>query len=393
MNILFLDQFDTVGGGQRSLLELLPMIGARGWNACVALPAEGPYARKVRACGSELEIIPCGAYTQGRKGLGDVVRFARELPETTRRLDAIARRRGIGLLYVNGPRLLPAAALVARFRSIPLIFHAHHRITQPLAARVAGDCLRFAGATTIACCKFAEAPLAPYAPEQRRRVIYNGVPVPYWTRRPRDPSRPWTIGVVGRVEPEKGQLQFVAAARLLATEYGNCRFVIAGAPLFSGGDYLESVKAASQGLPIEFLGWQEDIGRVFSRLDLLVTPSCDIDSTPRVIVEAFAGGLPVVAFPAGGVPEIVEDGRTGFLASENTPSALAARIHSVMSMGLGPLRKVTECAQAAWREKYALQQFQQEVGAVIAQALSRTSAKKRNAANIAIRPDATSTGG
>jgi glycosyltransferase involved in cell wall biosynthesis len=393
MNILFLDQFYTVGGGQRSLLELLPMVGESGWNACVALPAEGPYARKVRIGGSELEILPCGAYTQGRKGGRDMTRFARELPETVRRLAAIVDHRRIGLIYVNGPRLLPAAALVAKFKSIPLTFHAHHRITQRLAARVAGNCLRYAKAEMIACCRFAEAPLTRYVPEQRRRVIYNGVPQPAWSRRPRDPSRPWNIGVVGRVEPEKGQLEFVAAARVLASECGNCRFVVAGAPLFCGNEYLDKVKAASKGLPIEFLGWQDDIGKVFSRLDLLVTPSSDIDSTPRVIVEAFAGGLPVVAYPAGGIPEIVEDGRTGFLTRGNTPAALAERIHSVMRMGLGPLRTVTENAQAAWRAKYALQQFQQEVGAVIAQALSRTSAKKRNAENIAIRPDATRTGG
>jgi glycosyltransferase involved in cell wall biosynthesis len=351
MNILFLDQFATVGGGQRSLLELLPMIGESGWNACVALPAEGPYARKVRAGGSELEILPCGVYTQGRKGGREVARFARELPETVRRLAAIADRRSIALMYVNGPRLLPAAALVAKFKSIPLIFHAHHRITQRLAVRVAGASLRYADAEMIACCRFAEEPLARYLPEQRRRVIYNGVPQPAWSRRPRDPSRPWNIGVVGRVEPEKGQLQFVAAARILASECGNCRFVVAGAPLFCGTEYLEKVRAASKGLPVEFLGWQDDIGEVFSRLDLLVTPSADVDSTPRVIVEAFAGGLPVVAYPAGGIPEIVDDGRTGLLFHPGDPNELALQVRTLLD---DPTRlaSMRQAARAAFTTRY-----------------------------------------
>jgi len=47
MNILFLDQVSTIGGGQRSLLELLPLIHERGWSARVALPGCGPYAKKV----------------------------------------------------------------------------------------------------------------------------------------------------------------------------------------------------------------------------------------------------------------------------------------------------------------------------------------------------------
>ena len=310
-----------------------------------------------------------------------------------RAITGLADGRRIGLLYVNGPRLLPAAAWVARARSIPLIFHCHHRILQPIAARLAGEALRWSRASMIACCRFAAEPLARYLPGERSRVIYNGVSEPAWTRRPRDPAKPWNIGVVGRIEPEKGQMEFVAAARILSSEFTNCRFIVAGAPPFSGPEYLEKVRSASRDLPFKFLGWQEDIGAVFSQLDLLVVPSSDIDSTPRVVVEAFSGGLPVVAFPSGGIPEIVEDGRTGFLATANSPAALAARIRSVLSMRLRPLREVAEQAQAVCREKYALDRFQQEVGDAIAQAFSRTRVRNRNAAAIATHPDATRTGG
>src|ERR1039457_5638297 len=71
MNILFLDQFSMVGGGQRSLLELLPLIHARGWSARVALPGRGPYSEKVRASGFPVDFIPCGEYPKGRKGFAD----------------------------------------------------------------------------------------------------------------------------------------------------------------------------------------------------------------------------------------------------------------------------------------------------------------------------------
>ncbi|MGD0498113.1 MAG: glycosyltransferase family 4 protein [Bryobacteraceae bacterium] len=393
MNILFLDQFSAVGGGQRSLLELLPLLHARGWGARVALPGGGPYAEKVRASGFPVEPIPCGEYANGRKGFAEAARFGASIPSMMRAIARLAHERRIGLLYVNGPRLLPAAAWVARTRSIPLIFHCHHRILQPIAARLAGEALRWSSASMIASCRFAAEPLAPYLPAERSRVIYNGVSEPAWTRRPRDPSKPWNIGVVGGIGPEKGQMEFVAAARILSSEITNCRFVIAGAPLSSGPEYLEEIKSASRDLPFQFLGWQEDIGDVFSQLDLLVVPSTHIDSTPRVVVEAFSGGLPVVAFPSGGIPEIVEDGRTGFLATANTPAALAARIRSVLSMRLRPLREIAKQAQAVCREKYALDRFQKEVGDVIAQAFSRTSVRNRNADAIATQPDATRTGG
>ena len=364
MNILFLDQFSMVGGGQRCLLELLPLIHARGWSARVALPGRGPYSEKVRVSGFPVDFIPCGEYPKGRKGFADMARFGFGIPATARAIAELVERRQIGLLYVSGPRLLPAAAWVARARSMPLIFHCHHRILQPIAARLAGWALRWSRASVIACCRFAAEPLAPYLPAERRQVIYNGVSEPAWTRRPRDPAKPWNIGVVGRIEPEKGQMEFVAAARILASELTNCRFIVAGAPLFSSPQYLEKIKSASRDLPFEFLGWQEDVGAVFSQLDLLVVPSTGIDSTPRVVGKAFSGGLPVVAFPSGGIPEIVEDGRTGFLAAANSPVALAARIRSVISMRLGPLREVAEQAQAACRGKYGLDRFRHSSGLV-----------------------------
>ena len=180
-----------------------------------------------------------------------MARFGSSIPSVARAITGLADGRRIGLLYVNGPRLLPAAAWVARARSIPLIFHCHHRILQPIAARLAGEALRWSRASMIACCRFAAEPLARYLPGERSRVIYNGVSEPAWTRRPRDPAKPWNIGVVGRIEPEKGQMEFVAAARILSSEITNCRFIVAGAPLFSGPEYLEKVKSASRDLAIQ----------------------------------------------------------------------------------------------------------------------------------------------
>ena len=391
MNILFLDQFTKIGGGQRSLLELLPATRKRNWRAFVALPGPGAFADQVRARGFDVDFIRCGAYTPGRKRLADFFRFGREIRPMTREISALIAKHRIDVLYVNGPRLLPAAAGAARGESIPLVFHCHHRLLQAAAVRLAGEALRWSQATMIGCCRFAVNPLEGYVAEDRQLVIYNGVAGSSWSRRPRSGS--WNIGVIGRVEPEKGQLEFVAAARILSAEMGNCRFVIAGAPLFSGPEYLERVRKASAGLPIEFLGWQEDVGRVFSQLDLLAVPSSPIDSTPRVVVEAFAGGLPVVAFPSGGIPEIMEDERTGFLASTLSPLALAARIRSVMSMGARSLREVAEGAQAAWRDKYTLEGFQEEVTHVIAHAGSRISARNITADSAATVAHTKSTGG
>jgi glycosyltransferase involved in cell wall biosynthesis len=123
---------------------------------------------------------------------------------------------------------------------------------------------------------------------------------------------------------------------------------------------------ASDGLPVEFAGWQDDIGAVLSNLDLLVVPS-RIDSTPRVILEAFAAGVPVVAFPSGGIPEILKDGETGFLTAADTAKALAVRIADILTMPQAQLNSVVEQAYQSWQDNFTLEHYRQHVSDIIGQ--------------------------
>ena len=70
------------------------------------------------------------------------------------------------------------------------------------------------------------------------------------------------------------------------------------------------------GLPIELAGWMDDVYACLSQLDLLLVPSAGHEATTRVILEAFAAGVPVVAFPSGGIPEVVDDGVNGLLTAD-----------------------------------------------------------------------------
>jgi glycosyltransferase involved in cell wall biosynthesis len=266
----------------------------------------------------------------------------------------------IDCLYVNGARFLPPAAWVARRRSVPLIFHCHCRLSQQTAIRVAGESLRISRGHVIACCHHAAEPLKGYVLDDCVSVLYNGV-AGYSHASLRELGTVRRIGVLGRIEPEKGQLEFVQAVRLIAPTFPDCRFVVVGAPVFSTSTYYNSVVKASEGLPIEFAGWQHDVSAVFSKLDLLVVPSTPLDATPRVILEAFTAGVPVVALPSGGIPEIVIDGRTGFLARHVTVEGLADRIISVLTMPTEDLIDIARNAKIAWQDNYTLERYQRQV--------------------------------
>jgi glycosyltransferase involved in cell wall biosynthesis len=166
--------------------------------------------------------------------------------------------------------------------------------------------------------------------------------------------------VIGRIAPEKGQKVFLEAARLLPPAR-RCRFVICGAPLFGdpgGRAYHEEVRALAKGLPVEFTGQVEDSAEVLGGLDLLVAPSMTHEATTRVIPEAYAAGVAVVAFATGGIPEIVSDGETGWLVGERTAQALAGKLDSILASRREALRRTAEAGRERWRREFSLGLFQ-----------------------------------
>ncbi len=90
----------------------------------------------------------------------------------------------------------------------------------------------------------------------------------------------------------------------------------------------------------------------------------------RVLVEAFAAGVPVVAFAVGGIPEVVSDGETGFLVRDVSPQALAGRIRELLYGDAETLRKIARDARRAWEERYTVGAFQERVTDLMAQVAS-----------------------
>lgn len=371
MNILALDQFSDLGGAQQCLLDLVPAMHAEGWHVTCAVPGDGKLIQKLRGLGATVDSLRLARLTSGRKTPIDFLRFAMDVPRLSRDIARLAAN--ADLIYVNGPRMLPAAAWAARKLRRPLVFHCHNHLTENSARKLAGLSLQLASARVIACCRYVARPLWPFIDPGRMHVLYNGSAETAAAKLPGDERR---LGMIGRISPEKGQLEFVQAVRLLMHKRTGGSFVICGAPLFSDREaqkYLERVRESARGLPVEFSGWQEDIGATLAQLDMLVVPSLREPGAPRVVLEAFAARVPVVAFVSGGIPEIVINNKTGFLVEPPTAEALAARLEALLDAP-GELRGVADRAYETWKEKYTLERYRREVLAIIGltQTLSAT---------------------
>jgi glycosyltransferase involved in cell wall biosynthesis len=361
VNILFLDQFSDPGGAQLCLLDLLPAVAERGWHAHAGLPGTGPVAGRARECGATVHSITCGPYQSGGKSAGDVVRFMQDSAGTSRQIREIVSTCAIDLIYVNGPRLLPAAAMASR--GLPVLFHCHSYLAQPFHRALVSWAVEHAGAVVIGCCRFVLKPLDRKLGPARKRVIYNGVAGP---AAPPPHGSGVTVGLIGRITPEKGHTEFVAAAQLLHTTNPAWRFAIFGRSMFSDGQssqFEAELKARAEGLPVVFHGWCDDVFAALATIDLLVVPSTVPEATPRVILEAQAAGVPVVGVRAGGVPELIDDGETGFLIDAPDPQQLAAKISEVMN---SPERvRVAERARSVWVKRFTVQRYREEMIAAI----------------------------
>jgi glycosyltransferase involved in cell wall biosynthesis len=142
----------------------------------------------------------------------------------------------------------------------------------------------------------------------------------------------FVAGHVGAFTAEKGQDIAVDAMKLLASELPQARLVLAGTFPTQATAFTRTIKSQllEGGNRIRLLGYLEDLTPFFAALDLYIMPSRAEGLGSSALI-AMAHGVPVVAARVGGLPEIVEPGRTGWLVEPRSPRALAEAVRCAAS--------------------------------------------------------------
>lgn len=140
------------------------------------------------------------------------------------------------------------------------------------------------------------------------------------------PDRPMTVGYVGRLSPEKNPVGFIQMVEAVHQRLPDLRFL-----MFGEGALLPEVRALVESSParevLQFKGYAKHPKDAFGQIDVLVVPST-LDGRPNAIMEANACGVPVIAAPVGGIPELIEDEVNGTLIG---PLAYAKFEHTLNS--------------------------------------------------------------
>ena len=366
--VLYIESAPQAGGSTISLLELVRRIDRRAFEPVLLLCSSNPHRQHFARLG--ITVLTTDSYCSvrtpayppalvqarssalaGRLRSHRVTRslwhagglLTRTLTGTwplALTVRGIIRQQHIDLVHLNdAPELHKAGILASWLAGVPCICHV--RSMPPL------DALDRLLARRVTAFIFISRAVER---DQRQRglgnspgtVIYNAVDLGPYAALDRTAARQafgladgdTVIGMMGRIEPWKGQRELLAALSLLAPRFPALRCLVAGAPELDGAWFKDELNALTRSLnltgTVSFVGYQ-DVPRFMAALDLLVHASNRPEPFGRVLIEGMAAGLPIVASDAGGVPEIVIDGVTGLLVPPGQPAALAEAIAGLLA--------------------------------------------------------------
>jgi glycosyltransferase involved in cell wall biosynthesis len=342
LRVLYVNHTAEVSGGERSLLALLGGLPPEVQPA-VACP-DGPLADAL----SQLAIpVTRIAGTAGSLRLHPLhtPRAAAEMGVAAAQTARAAARHRADVVHANSIR----AALVAAIAPLRAARVAHVRDCLP-AGRVSTATLRLIAARSrvvIANSRYTAASVAAAAPRAPLQVVHNPVDLARFdpaaidreqarARLGEPASARMLLGIVAQLTPWKGQRTAIEGLRLLRDEgldahlliVGSAKFV-ARSTRFDNEAYVAELRRliAAAGLEerVSWLGEREDVPQLVRALDALLLPS-EEEPFGRALIEAMALEVPVLATRVGGPPEIVQDGREGYLLDPHDPAAWAQAV-------------------------------------------------------------------
>ncbi len=331
-NILYLHNESIMGGAEISLLNLVKRLNRELFTPHFACSNEGPFVDELR----NIKIPPDFVQFPGIRWPNPV-----QICNTIRNLTGIIKKRQIDLIHSNQPRSNLFGAIAAKINSVPIVWH--ERCLE--SGRFDSDNIfSFLPDRIICNSRAVRNRFTKEKIDSKIRTIINGVDLSEFDLES-DGSEireefnidenELVIGTVGRIDPEKGYEYFLESARIILQDVEKVRFLVVGkASNKSSLAFEKSLyeMAAAKGIDKKtiFTGFRRDIPQLLASMDVVVLPS-EIDACSRVLFESMAMQKPLVATNAGGTPEVVQDGITGFLVKPKDPSDMAKCIKKLLN--------------------------------------------------------------
>lgn len=166
------------------------------------------------------------------------------------------------------------------------------------------------------------------------------------------------IALLGRTQPVKGHMVLLESFASIPEKDLQLLFLVKDLDEYP--EQLEKIKAfiRCHGLEerVTIQGFQSSLEKVFKVIDCGVIPSLESEVNCRVCVEFFSAGIPVIAFPTGTLPDIIEHGKNGYLCGQKTSDSLKKGLQWFRQLGDG-YPDIGENALKDYQERYTLEKL------------------------------------
>ncbi len=357
--VLVVEVGDGLWGAQRYLLRLAPLLAERDVAGLLAAPEETATAQAWQTAGFPLVPFASPLDRSIRSAAGRIrpVPLVRELIRTVGhgvRLARVARREEIEVIHGNSHWNHLDAAIAGVLCGRPAILHLHEEVDPGASAVLRGIAVRLA--TQSIAVSDAVARQLPAWAGSRVVAVRNGVDIDRFTPGSADPNvraqltptptEPVAL-VMSRLDPKKGvdaAIRAVAAANAMGGVPVHLAIAGSGSLDKAHQESLRTLADERLGDRVRFLGARDDVVELLRASDLLIIAS-RLEGLPLSLLEAQACGVPAVAFPTAGIPEVLVDGRNGWLLSGPDEHELAVAIRA---LGDDPARRAELGANARW---------------------------------------------
>jgi glycosyltransferase involved in cell wall biosynthesis len=316
---------ERLGGAEAMLQTVLDGVGEREHEFEFVFFDSGPWPTELRSAGFRVDVISTGRLRQIHRWMTSVFLLMRIIRR--RKPDLILNWAGKAQLYGA-----PAAVLAGMADRVVWWHHA-------IPARIWIDrCATALPAIAVGCyTKAAAEAQAQLHPSRPTFVVAPGTRMPRPQPQPAPlqlPADVPIVGIVGRLQPWKGQDRLLKAQAILHERGHRCHVVIVGGDAYNlSPEYARSLAPLIRGLQLDgavtMTGQVPDAAPYVDQMDILVNAS-DPEPFGIVLLEAMARSVAVVAVNSGGPAEFIEDGRTGMLASSGAPEALADALEPLL---------------------------------------------------------------
>ncbi|MGI8992323.1 MAG: glycosyltransferase [Bryobacteraceae bacterium] len=348
---IFVLSTDLVGGGaEAQAVSLATGLKSRGWEVDIASMVEAaPCPVPLIRAGIEMQCLHMRPGRPDPRKLAPLIAMLRRhRPHIVHSHMAHANLAARALR-----RMLPARAIVCTLHNVNMSgIHRDHGRALEIMHRWTDS---LADITTAICqCAVDECVRVKAAPPHKIRMIPNGIDMAVFrpdaaarerVRRSLGVEEKFVWLAAGRLEMQKDYGNMLRAfATLSESERAGTVLLISGTGSLERqmGALAEELRIAGD---VRFLGRRADMPDVLNAADAFVMSSA-FEGSPLALLEAAATGLPIVATAVGGIPEIVLEGRTGFLSGPGNPAALGEQMRRMMSLPGEERRSMGRAGQA-----------------------------------------------